>query len=433
MPRTRTRRLLVTITALTLFATACSEDGSTPRATSTTETASRRASADRRLRLGQLAPISGPLAPIARSLTAPVELAVADMNAAGGVRGRPVQLAVADDASDPTAGEAALRKLLDTDAVDAVIGPASSNTALALLDPIRDARVPTCSGSNSASELSSSDSGGYYFRTAPPDRFQGPALARLVATDGKRTPAILVRRDSYGAQLSEALRATWRRLGVRPAGSVVTYDPNGTAFDPAVQAIADQHPDAIVLVARQQDGVKVLRSLIAGGLGPDRIAIYTADGMQSNTFGVTVNPAFPGIARGIRGTSPAAVPAGTESGKTLAARLAASGVPNVFSSYYYDCAILLGLAAIEAGADDSARMRAAFAKNLRGNVDCVTFTECARALRAGKHIHYRGASSRFDRWDDNEVGQGVYDVWEYDSAGAVVYAPRPGDAQIAVP
>lgn len=425
--------MLVTTTAFVLLITACSGGGSTRQPTSTTVRSSRRATTDGVLRLGQLAPITGLLAPIARSLTAPVELAVTEMNAAGWVHERPVQLAVVDDASDPTVGAAAFRRLRDAGAMDAMLGPASSNTALALLDPIRDARIPTCSGSTSASELSNTDSGGYYFRTAPPDSLQGSALANLVAKDGKRSPALLVRRDSYGAQFAEVLRATWRRLGVRPSGPLLTYDPDGTEFAAAAQAVADQHPDSIVLIARHDDGVKVLQSLIAKGLGPDRTAIYTADGMQSSTFGLALNPAFPAVARGIRGTSPAAAPTGAASGDALALRLAAVGVPNVFSSYYYDCAILLGLAAVKARSDDPAAMRAAFAQNLRGRVDCLTFAECARLIRSNQGVHYRGASSRFDRWQGTEPGQGVYDVWEYGSSGAVVYSPRPGDAQIAVP
>jgi branched-chain amino acid transport system substrate-binding protein len=97
-----------------------------------------------------------------------------------------------------------------------------------------------------------------------------------------------------------------------------------------------------------------------------------------------------------------------------------AGVTPFFSAYYYDCTILTALAAVQAKSDDPAKMRGAFAKSLRGTTDCATFAVCAQALAAGKTIHYRGASSKFDRWAGNEPGQGTYDVWSYAPDGSVV-------------
>ncbi len=59
------------------------------------------------------------------------------------------------------------------------------------------------------------------------------------------------------------------------------------------------------------------------------------------------------------------------------------------------------------------------------------FAACKQALQQGKTIHYRGASSRFDRWAGNEPGQGTYDVWSYGPDGAVVTGPPT--QQIPVP
>jgi len=67
----------------------------------------------------------------------------------------------------------------------------------------RHARVLTCSGSNTAPELAAAGSGGYYFRTVPSDRFQGPALARLVLGEGRKRIGRLDlerEKDRYGAE-----------------------------------------------------------------------------------------------------------------------------------------------------------------------------------------------------------------------------------------
>ena len=75
---------------------------------------------------------------------------------------------------------------------------------------------------------------------------------------------------------------------------------------------------------------------------------------------------------------------------------------------------------MQARSDDPSKMKDAFVKNLRGTTGCSTFAVCAQALAARMTIHYRGASSPFDRWDRNEPGQGAYDVWSYAGDGTVV-------------
>ena len=79
----------------------------------------------------------------------------------------------------------------------------------------------------------------------------------------------------------------------------------------------------------------------------------------------------------------------------------------IFSAYYYDCTILTALAALQAGSDDPAKMKAAFAKSLHGTTDCATFAACVQALAAGQDDPLPGASSRFDRWDRFEPGEGA--------------------------
>ena len=61
----------------------------------------------------------------------------------------------------------------------------------------------------------------------------------------------------------------------------------------------------------------------------------------------------------------------------------------------------------------------------------LTLNGGANLLTAGQTIHYRGASSRFDRWDRFEPGEGAYDLWAYGSDGRVVTAPP--QSQIHVP
>jgi branched-chain amino acid transport system substrate-binding protein len=422
------------VISLALVVAACSSDGdgssdatsSTRRTSSTTgaptSTRAARTNVDGALVLGQLAPTTGSLASLSQSFVKPVQMAVDEMNLAGGVGGQPVRVAVADDGStDVAIARASLRSLLDTTRADAILGPASSGTALALLDDVRDENVIQCSGSNFRSELSTADTGGRYFRTSPPDSLQGPALAQLVRRDGRTRPVLLVRNDSYGADLAGTTVRALRRAGTRTAGDPVTYDPSGSDADAKVAEALAREPGAVVVLGLADDGAKVVGALARAGAPPAKMPTYTVDGLQSSTFGAAVDPANPAVVAGIKGTAPAAAPAGIDN--PFNAAFGATGVEPVYSAYTYDCAVLVALAAVRAGSDDPARMRRAFARNLRGKTDCSTFATCKAALDAGRSIHYRGASSRFDRWRGHEPGTGTYEVWYYDTAARVTNAP----------
>ena len=71
------------------------------------------------------------------------------------------------------------------------------------------------------------------------------------------------------------------------------------------------------------------------------------------------------------------------------------------------------------------------ARNLRGRNDCSSYLACLQLLTAGKSIHYRGASSPFDRWDGHEPGEGVYDRWVYGADGRVLTGPP--EQQVRIP
>ena len=419
MRRVQLARVVLVVGALALVASACGgDDESSDESTTTTEAenASDRGNADGEVIFGTLVPQSGDLSNIVESLQTPVDIAVEEINEAGGVLGKPVTVIEGDDGTSPTVAQTSYNKLVNTDKVDAIIGPAPSSVAAKLAESLGTDKVPTCSGSTTAANLTGVGDG-YFFRTAPGDSLQGPALAELISSDGKAKVAILARNDDYGKGFSESLQAALEEGGAEVT-EVVLYNPESTSgYSADVQKAVDSAPDAVAIIGFNDDGAQILNEMIGQGAGPADIAIYTADGMQSSTFGETVDPADPSKVAGIKGTAPAAAPAGIE--HPFTAKFAETEVDPIFSAYYYDCTNLMALAIEAAGSDDGADVQAAFAKNLEGDNDCQTFAECKQFLGAGETIHYRGASSAFDSWETMEPGTGVYDVWQYDAEGAV--------------
>lgn len=412
MRKTRWKGLVVLISALALVGAACGSDDDKDDAAP----AGDRGNVDGELVIGTLVPQTGDLNVIAKSLSTPIDMAVEEINEAGGVMGKDVKVIPGDDGTDADVARNTYNKLVNSDKVDVILGPAPSGVAGKLVDTFSTDKVPACSGSTTAGDLSGVGDG-YFFRTAPPDRLQGPALATLIQDDGHSNVGILARNDDYGSGFATFLQDALEEAGAEVVGTSL-YDPNGSNFDADVQKIADAKPDAVAIIGFNDDGAQVVRSMIAKGIGPEDMPIYTADGMQSSSFGETVDPNNPGVVAGMKGTAPAAAPAGIE--HPFLEKFAATGIDTIFSSYFYDCTILMALAVEAAQSDSGPDISAAFPKNLAGDEDCSSFADCKSFLDDGKTIHYRGASSNFDKWDVMEPGTGAYDVWEYDEAAAVV-------------
>ena len=306
--------------------------------------------------------------------------------------------------------------MLTSDKVDAIIGPASSTTTLGIIDKIKSNKVLECSGSNTSSELSVAGGAadGYYFRTAPPDALQGPALAQLLADDGRETITILTRNDSYGTGFGESLQKAFEAGGGKVAVNAA-YDPNASDFRADVSKIVGKGADANVVIGFNDDGGKVVKEMIGQSVGPKDVPLYTADGMQGSSFYKAVDPSNAAVVQGIKGTAPAAAPAGVK--HPFQAAFAKTGVDTIFSPYYYDCTILVALAAQQAKTDDPGSIKDKILDLTRGGTKCQTWKSCLDILNAGGNIDWDGASGPVNFTDKHEPDQGIYDVWAYDAEG----------------
>jgi branched-chain amino acid transport system substrate-binding protein len=433
MARARALVTIALVATLSLVASACGSDkkDNASSASSTTQAAKSndRGNVDGQLVLGALLPQSGDLSAIIKSLMTPITMAVAEINAAGGVNGKDVVLKEADDGTSVDVATSSLDTLLTSDKVDAILGAASSTTTLGIIDKIKTNGVAQCSGSNTSAELSvpGGAAGGYYFRTAPSDNLQGPALAQLILSDNKSKVAILTRNDSYGTGFGKSL-ATALTDGGATVLVNAAYDPKASDFKADVGKVAGKGADAVVVIGFNDDGGKVVKEMIAQNLGPKDVQIYTADGMQGSSFYKGVDESNPAVVEGIKGTAPAAAPSGVT--HPFAAAFAKTGVDTIFSSYYYDCTILLALAAQAAGSDDPAKIKEKMVEVSSGGEKCQTYKDCSEKLKAGTDIDYDGASGPVDLTDSHEPNAGVYDVWAYDNKGAPGNIPNAAQIKI---
>jgi len=220
---------------------------------------------DGTLTVGELLPQSGDLAFLGPPEFAGVDLAVKDINAAGGVNGNPVKQVKADSGDGtPNIAPSETDKLLAANA-DVIVGAASSSVSLSVIDRITAAGVVQISPANTSTAFDSYADNGLYFRTAPSDVLQGQVMASTVIADGKQNIAILARQDSYGEALANNVKSFFEQAG----GTVVSfqlYDPNAATFSAEVQKIKAEDPDALVLIAFDETK-KIVPELIKAGLG----------------------------------------------------------------------------------------------------------------------------------------------------------------------
>lgn len=365
------------------------------------------------LTIGVLLPDAAEQTDLAATVERAVQVAVGDVEAAGGVLDAPVRLRVVRHGSLLGDAAAALDRLV-AEGADAVIGPLSSQVALGLVNRLGAAGVLTCSPGATALELSDVDTGGTFVRTVPSDALQAAALADLVADTGASAVAVLHPDDDYGRNLS-------RQVADRLAGGgevevvPVPYARAG-ALDGAVAEVTASGALAVAVVGVGTRGAEVLASLAEGGITPTTRRMFVTDGLRSDEIAAQL-PA--GSLLGITGTSPSPVPVGNVTWRSRWAAVS-DGRSEGYAAYAYDCATVTALAARAAGTDDAAGMAVPLRGLTRGGRTCLSFAECVALLGQGLNVDYDGASGPLDLQDCGSPSRATFDVFGFDATGRQV-------------
>jgi len=230
--------------------------------------------------------VAGPLAkPNGRSMKLAAEMAVAEINAAGGIGGRTLRLVFGDDNADASKAIEVARQLRGDPAVVAVVGhvnSAASLKAAAIYNAVGNDSVPgdpvlQVSPASSSPQLTGA--GEWTFRICPTDLEFSPVLAREVSRLGKRRAAVLYANDDYG----QGVMTTFRDAFTRTGGAVVSLDPylpavyeSGDALDPFLTRAFRRGADALVIGGQAPEGLKIIAAARRLGFtGP----ILGADGL----------------------------------------------------------------------------------------------------------------------------------------------------------
>ena len=359
------------------------------------------------LKIGGVIPLTGALSFLSPPEIAGAELAIQDINDAGGVLGKPVEFSVEDssDGDHPEVAPASATKVL-SEGVDVVFGAAASGVTRLIIDQVTSNKTVQISMSNTAPDLTDWKDGGYYFRTAPSDLLQGAIVGNQIVADGNENVGIIYQQTSYGEGLEAKAKAV-----IEAAGATVVSDlpfPEAeTNFDTIVDQTIAAGADS-VLVISYDEIKKIVPALQKKKF--DGSKIYLVDGNLANF----ADQAWAPYLEGAKGTLP-----GGKIDEAFKARAAALYKKNhgaeltefAYLGESYDAIMLVALAAEQDGNDSGE----AIANNLQsvstGGTKVSTWADALKAIKAGEDVDYEGFSGpiEFDaNGDPTGASIGIY-------------------------
>lgn len=405
-------RSAAALAALSLALTACGSNSSKSDNSGSkgdSGSSDMKVKADGTLTIGTLLPQTGDLAFLGPPEFAGVQAAINDINANGGVNGKPVTQVKADsgDGTPDIAGQG-VDKLMAAHA-DVVVGAAASGVSLSVIQKITDAGLVQFSPANTSPALDDPkvDPHNLYFRTAPSDVLQGAVLANTILGDGHKRVAILARQDSYGQLLADQTAKGITAGG----GQVVTkvlYSADAQNFTAEVNKVAATKPDAIALIAFNET-TKIIPTMIAKGIGPKKQQIYFVDG---NTADYSKD--FPkGTLKGVKATYPGAEL--TSSFKSVLQKTDPKLKDFTYGPESYDAVMLIALAADMAKSDSPSAFSKDIIKVSAGGEKCTTYKDCLALLKAGKDIDYDGVSGPVDLGANGSPTKATIGIFQYNA------------------
>ena len=242
------------------------------------------------IQLGFFGALTGPTATFAQSGKKGAELAIEQINACGGVLGKPLVLLSEDDRGEASEAASAVSKLITRDHVVALIGEQASSRTLAAAPIAQSYGVPLISPTSSNVEVTKK--GDYIFRACFIDPYQGRAVASFARDRLKaQTAAILVdSKSDYSVGLAEAFREAFTALGGRVVAEP-KYAEGDSDFSAQLTALGPLKPDVLFVPGYYTDAGLIARQ--ARSLGVTAV-LLGADGWDSPKLTEIGGPAIEG-------------------------------------------------------------------------------------------------------------------------------------------
>jgi branched-chain amino acid transport system substrate-binding protein len=230
--------LILTISALSALSWSCRPQSKEP------------------IRVGAVLALTGSASVWGENSKEGIELALEELNAAGGVNGTPIRVIYEDSKSEPRAAVDALRKVISSDKVPVVIGDIASSNVLAMSPVAESEKVVLISPGASNPDIS--NAGDYIFRNFPSDALEGQVDAEYAYRQlGWRKIAVLNIRNAYGEGISRVFKRAFAELG-GALGLEDAFDQGTIDFRAQLTKLKDIAPNGVFLAGYPDEMARLL-------------------------------------------------------------------------------------------------------------------------------------------------------------------------------
>lgn len=230
--------------------------------------------------IGSYLSLTGDTAVFGISTKNGIDLAIDEINEAGGVLGKELVVIYEDDASQTKQAATVVQKLISQRGVSAILGEVASSRSLAGAPICQRSKIPMLTPSSTNPDVTKK--GDYIFRACYLDSFQGAALAHFAyETLGARKAAILTDiKQDYSKGLAAFFEAKFEELG----GEIVvdaSYQSKDTDFRAQLTRIKGAKPDVVFLPAYYQEAAQVGKQAVETDLG---VPLLGGDGWEADAL-----------------------------------------------------------------------------------------------------------------------------------------------------
>ncbi len=306
------------------------------------------------IKIGGIAPLSGAVAVYGVECTNGVNLAVEEINAAGGINGKKIVYIAEDDEGDPAKSVNAYKKLTTQDGIRMIIGSLTSGCTIALTASAQAQGVVQIAPAATAEAVT--DAGNYIFRTCFIDPFQGSIGGKFAAVNlNKKNAAILY---DIGNDYSVGLKENFVKEFEKNGGKIVALESYSTGdkdFNAQLTKIKAAKPDVVYLPDYYGTVALIAKQLRNQGIDTPIIGADGWDGLTDNAGEEVLNGFYSN-----HYAADSSDPAVKAFVKNFKAKY--NKEPNAFAALGYDSMYLLKDAILKAGTTDAKAVRDALEK-----------------------------------------------------------------------
>jgi branched-chain amino acid transport system substrate-binding protein len=383
---------LISIVCLIVLLAACAPTGTgSPAATSAPGVQP----ANCEIKMGLLLSLTGDLGDLGKATLPAQEIAIEEINAAGGPLGCKVTVVTEDDESTAEGAVKGANKLVLTNGAITLLG-LNSTDMVALLDFARTNKVPIITHWGGTVKLDT-EGGDYVFRDALSDSFAGVATAKFLLDQGYKTAANMYENSESPQSNAATMRKAFEAAGGKVVADVA-FNPGQASYQAELAKVFENKPEIVLLSAGTDSATTIMREWYRGNYGGKWIL---GSDLGANEVVAGIGADIMAGQFGQAGADDVNSPSYKRYQELWKAKTGQDAIAP-YSSPLYDAFIIEALAIEIGGKATGEAINANMKKVTTGEVQCLSFAECVKAIREGKTIQYMGVSGplQFNKYNN---------------------------------